>query len=199
MTLSAETMDTSDYWRINEIKNMLYCPRISFYALVMGLDRITGAATVGIEAEEDVRRKMQRRRGALHAVVSGERRFSMPVVSHQWRLVGRLDEMVVTEQGVYLVDYKDSDHDYGYWEIQMAAYQLCVEEKGDLPVLGCSIYTIPTRQYHAIAPGARAQRVLEKTLQMLQTMAETQLCPPPTSQAGKCRSCQYRRFCNDVF
>jgi CRISPR-associated exonuclease Cas4 len=198
MTLSAESIDTSDYWRINEIKNALYCPRISFYSLVMGLDRITGAAAVGIEAEEDVRRKMRRRRGALHTLVKGERRFSVPVVSHQRRLVGRLDEMVITEQGVYLVDYKDTDRDYDYWEIQMAAYRMCVEETSELPVLGCSIYTIPTHQYHTIVPSVRAIQKLEQTLQMLKTMAETQVCPSATSQAGKCRSCQYRRFCNDV-
>lgn len=191
--------DTSYYWRINELKNFLYCARIAYYALVLGIDRTTGSSEAGIAAEEETRELMQRRRKALHAVVSGERRLSVPLVSHQLQLVGKLDEMIVAPDGVYLVDYKDTDRDYGYWQAQMTAYRLCAEEEPGVKVLECYIYTIPTRQYHLIPASAQGQRVLEKTLAFLRELTNTEVCPPPTPQIGKCRTCQYQRFCNDVF
>ncbi|MBN1310270.1 MAG: CRISPR-associated protein Cas4 [Anaerolineae bacterium] len=199
MESNQQTLDTSYYWRINELKNFLYCARIAYYALALGLDRTTGLAEAGLAAEEETRRRMQRRRKALHAVVAGERHFNVALTSHRWQLVGKLDEMIVTPDGVYLVDYKDTDRDYGYWEAQMYAYRLCAEEHPGLPVLECYIYTIPTRQYHLVQPTSQGRRVLEKTLGMLQEITETEVCPPPTSHLGKCRTCQYQRFCNDVF
>lgn len=187
------------YLRINELKNYLYCPRISFYTLCLRIDRETDLSRAGITEEQVTKHRMQRRRQALHAVKSGTRHFDVPVVSHQFQLVGRLDETVETSEGLYLVDYKDTERDYGYWTLQMLAYQLCMEEAGRR-VAGVYIYTIPTRQYHEIHPNQTGDlRRLEGVLQHLRRMVEEEICPPPVDQIGKCRSCQYARFCNDIF
>jgi CRISPR/Cas system-associated exonuclease Cas4 (RecB family) len=116
--------ETDAYLRINEIKNMIYCPRISYYALCLGLDRETGLSRMGIAAEAEVKGRMRRRKHALHAVVDGERYFDVLLVSHVARLIGRIDELVATDAGVYLVDYKDTERDYGYWRAQLCAYSI---------------------------------------------------------------------------
>jgi CRISPR-associated protein Cas4 len=190
---------TAHYWRVNEIKNYLYCARISFYTLCMGLDRETGLSQMGIEAEADTKKRMKRRKHALHAVHDGTRHFDVQVVSHTHQLIGRLDEVVETETGVYLIDYKDTDKDYGYWKLQMLAYRLCIEEQTELPVLGSYVYSIPTQQYTAVKTTATHQRKLAGVLETLAEMVNSEVCPPPVKQIGKCRSCQYARFCNDVF
>ena len=190
--------DLSVYLRINELKNYIYCPRISFYTLCMGMDRTTRLAELGIEAEAEVKRRMKRRKHALHAVVDGERLFDVQVWSHEYRLVGQLDEIIRTPAGVHLVDYKDTSKDYGYWHLQMQAYMLCVAETLDEPILGCHIYLIPEIAYRTLKLTRRHMNQLLPILDALAGMAEMEVCPPPTSQRGKCRTCQYARFCNDV-
>jgi CRISPR-associated protein Cas4 len=194
-----EILDTSHYLRINEIKNHLYCPRIPYYALCLRIDRETGLSHAGIEAEAEVKGKLERRRHALHAVVDGKRDFDVMLTSHVYQLIGKLDEVVWAADGFYLVDYKDTDHDHGYWRIQMGAYLLCALESDLQPIISCYVYSIPTQEYHAIKVSERDLAQLRTTIIELQTMLGTEICPPATKQFGKCRTCQYARFCNDVF
>jgi len=189
----------SAYLRINELKNYAYCPRISFYTLCLGIDRETGLSRMGIEAEAETKVRMKRRKHALHTVVEGRRHFDVTVFSHTYRIVGRLDEVVETADGLYLIDYKDTDRDYGYWKLQMVAYRMCLDEAPAQAVLGCYIYSIPTQQYHEVRLTRRDADKLSLALTELHAMVESELCPPPVQQIGKCRVCQYARFCNDVF
>lgn len=191
-------LNTDHYLRINEIKNYIYCPRISYYGLCLGLDRETGLSQMGVAAEAEVKGRMRRRKTALHAVVDGERHYDVPLVSHEARLIGRIDELIAVETGVYLVDYKDTDRDYGYWRAQMCAYRLCAVESGFGPVLGCSVYSIPTRQYHEVNFTRRDERTVLHLRDAVEALVMSEICPPPTPHTGKCRACQYRRFCNDV-
>ncbi len=191
--------DTSGYLRINELKNYLYCSRISFYALCMGIDRETGLSHMGIEAEAEVKTRMKRRKHALHTVVAGKRILDVTLVSHVHRLIGKIDEVVETPEGAYLIDYKDTDRDYGYWKIQMCAYQLCAAESWIRPVQGCYVYSLPTQQYYPVEVNSHDYQGLERALHEIESMIREERCPPPTSQPGKCRVCQYARFCNDVF
>lgn len=189
----------STYLRINELKSYAYCPRISFYTLCLRLDRETGLSRMGIEAEAEVKTRMKRRKHALHAVVDGQRHFDVTVFSHIYQIVGRLDEVVETAAGIYLIDYKDTDRDYGYWKLQMYAYRLCLEEMLTPTILGCYIYSIPTQEYHEVKFAQRDAGKLPVALTELRAMVENEICPPPVEQIGKCRVCQYARFCNDVF
>lgn len=190
-------INTDTYFRINEIKNYSYCPRTCYYSLCLGIDRTTDLSWAGIDAEQKTKRQMQRRKQALHAVKAGVRHFDVPVVSHQCQLVGRLDEMVEAAEGVYLIDYKDTEQDHGYWKLQLLAYQLCLEEMGKT-VCATYIYTIPTRAYHRIQPKRADLERLQAILVAVQRMVTTETCPPPINHIGKCRSCQYSRFCNDI-
>lgn len=193
-------IDTSSYFRINELKNYVYCPRISFYTMCLGIDRETGLSRSGIEAESEVKSLMKRRKYALHAVVEGVRHFDVPALSHNYQLIGRIDELVETKDGVYLIDYKDTTKDFGYWRLQMAAYRLCIEEqRSSQDVLGCYVYTIPSKKYHEVNQKATDGQALTQILDHLRQMTTYEICPPPVAQIGKCRVCQYARFCNDVF
>jgi len=189
--------DTDHYLRINEIKNYLYCPRISFYTLCLHIDRETDLSKGGIRAEQQIKDKMKRRKSALHAVHEGIRQYDVQLVSHRHRMIGRIDEIVETEAGIYLVDYKDTDRDYGYWQTQMAAYVLAAQETG-AQVLGSYIYTIPTRKYQIVTIEPRDIQRLTQIIAALHNMTTSEICPPPVTQIGKCQSCQYQNFCADV-
>lgn len=188
---------TDHYLRINEIKNYCYCPRIPFYALCMGIDRETALSRMGIEREGQTKQRMKRRKHALHAVHDGARQMDVSVVHHELRLVGRIDEIVNTEEGVYVVDYKDTDRDYGYWRVQMLAYQRCLEAVGH-KVLGCYVYTIPDQIYHLLKLTARDENRLKNILEVLWDMVEREVIPEPTTDLQRCRTCPYERLCNDV-
>jgi len=191
-------LTTDHYLRINELKNYTYCPRITFYELCLDLNRTTRLAELGVEAEKETKGRMKRRKHALHAVTSGLRHLDVTVVSHVYRLIGKIDEVVETAEGLHLVDYKDTDRDYGYWKIQMQGYALCAAETLGRPILGTHIYVIPTQTYQAIRLTAREIRKLTDVAAEINSMVAQEICPAPTPHAGKCRTCQYRRFCNDV-
>ena len=191
-------VDTTAFLRINELKNALYCMRISYYALCLDLDRITRLAELGVEAEQETKHRMKRRKHALHSIVDGERYLSVPVWSAELQLVGQVDELIIAEDGVYVVDYKDTVQDYGYWAVQMAAYGHCVRECFEVEVKGSYVYTIPDMTYHEVNITRRTTQKLTDILDQLYEMIQTQRCPPPAKQIGKCRSCQFSRFCNDV-
>jgi len=190
-------MNTDDYLRINEIKNYLYCPRIPFYLLCMGMDRDTALARIGVEQEAIAKKRMKRRQHALHAVHDGTRHFDVPVLHHDLRLIGRVDEVVETEAGVYLVDYKDTDQNHGYWRVQMTAYRLCMEA-ARVTVLGCYIYTIPEQAYKPVKSTPKDEAKLVEIIGALHEIIASEFCPPPTPHIRKCHTCQYVRFCNDV-
>ncbi len=192
------TTDTTLYLRINELKNYTYCPRISFYALCLGLDRETGLSRTGIKAEAETKVRMKRRKHALHSVKEGQRHFDVTVYSHTLQLVGRLDEIVETSDGLYLIDYKDAVHDHGYWELQMGAYRRCAEETLKQTVLGLFVYDIGNQTYQPVNVTARAERQIRDIVAALHQMIDREICPPPTPHVGKCNVCQYIRFCNDI-
>jgi CRISPR-associated protein Cas4 len=187
-----------DYLRINEIKNYLYCARISYYTLCLMLDRETDLSKGGIREEQEAKKAMKRRKHALHAVHDGTRQFDVDVVHHDLRYVGKVDEMVTTSDGVYLIDYKDTDRDYGYWQVQMLGYQLAAQAMG-YTVLGCYVYIIPKKDYKSVTFKPKHQQQLTEILSALREMVETERMPESTSNMGKCLSCQYARLCNDVF
>lgn len=190
-------LNIDHYLRINEIKNYSYCFRIAYYTLCMRLDRETGLSSMGTLAEVETKRKMRRRQHALHAIVNGERHYNVMLISHKQRLIGRLDELIVTNNGCYLIDYKDTNRDHGYWKTQMCAYKICAAEQG-FHVLGCYIYTIPTQQYVEIHPTPRDEKRVIQLRDTIEQMITTEICPDPTPHYSKCHVCQYRRFCNDV-
>jgi CRISPR-associated exonuclease Cas4 len=199
MSIVPTQIDTSTFLRVNEIKNWLYCARISYYALCLRLDRETGLSQAGIDAETETKRLMTRRRHALHAVVDGQRHFDVALYEANLRLTGKLDELVETADGVYLIDYKDTVRDYGYWRAQMCAYRRCARATLGQPVLGCFVYAIPERRYIEVKLTRRDEQQLDNILTALAVLLKSEVCPQPTSQVGKCRTCQYLRFCNDVF
>lgn len=191
-------LTTDHYLRINELKNYVYCPRISYYELCLSLNRATRLAELGVEAEKETKRRMRRRKHALHAVTNGIRHLDVAVASHEYGLVGRIDEVVETPGGLHLVDYKDTERDYGYWKIQMQAYALCAAETLNQMVLGTYVYIIPDQVYRPIRLTMREIQKLTDAIEHIQAMIAREVCPPPTAHVAKCRTCQYRHFCNDV-
>lgn len=186
------------YTRINEIKNYLYCPRISFYTLCLRIDRETDLSLGGIAAEKRTKQLMKRRKNALHTVYNGIRHFDVLLESHRHHFLGRIDEIVETDEGVYLVDYKDTPHDYGYWLMQMTAYRLAALENG-MDVLGCYVYIIPDQVFQPISPTMANERRLIALIKSIEEMVLSECCPPAVDKIGKCRSCQYVRICGDIY
>lgn len=190
--------DTDHYLRINEIKNYIYCARIPYYRLCLGLDLETGLSRAGVTAEAETKTRMKRRKHALHSVKEGQRHFDVQLYSTTHQIIGRLDEIVETAGGLYLIDYKDAIRDHGYQEVQMGAYQRCAQEMLSQPVLGQYVYDIGAQRYVPIEVTAQTDRQLQRIVQDLHELIRREVCPPPTAHTGKCNVCQYSRFCNDV-
>jgi len=81
---------------------------------------------------------------------------------------------------------------------QLAAYALLAEERWRKPARRCFIYLIAAKKAAEVEITDGARRYVSRLLGEMRDMVTHQRVPPPTRRAGRCRECEYRRFCNDV-
>ena len=131
---------------VTDLKQWAYCPRIPYYHHVMPVEF---ARTYKMERGRDVEaavQAMEKRRGfRRYGLERGERRFGVWLHSVTLGLSGKLDLLIVTEDGCYPVDFKDTEggvrHNH---RVQLAAYALLVEEKLARPVPIAFVYLVPS-------------------------------------------------------
>jgi CRISPR-associated exonuclease Cas4 len=188
-------------FRVTDLKQYLYCPRIVYYAYCLPQVRpVTAKMTAGEQAHLDEEGREQRRSLRCYGLSSGEREFDVWLESESLGLRGRLD-MAILVPGVEAipVEYKDSTRRAGmHWILQVVAYGEMLAEQSRLPVRRGFLYAIPTRQSEAVTltPARRAK--LRETVEAMRDMVARERMPDPPRSRRPCLTCEFRRFCNDV-
>jgi len=195
--------DPEPPFRVTDLKQWVYCPRILYYQFCLPDVRpVTYKMEAGAEAgrrEEDreVRRSLQR-----YELETGRREFDVQVSSLRLGLRGKVD-LVIWVEGpsdaeVIPVDYKLSRTMEKHFQLQLLAYGLMLEEKSQIPARRGFLYSIPERCAYEVKFTARMKTTFQATLESMQMMLRSEAMPEPTTQHGKCVNCEFRRFCNDV-
>ncbi len=187
-------------FKVTDLKQWVYCPRILYYELCLPDVRPTtykmeaGAAAGQAEEGREERRSLR-----AYGVAAGDREFAVYVRSDRLGLRGEIDLVITTLDGeVIPVDYKLSEMTGPHVKLQVAAYALLLEEIRQCQVQRGFVYLIPERRAEAvpIGPGLRAKT--QAALTEMQAMLKSEKMPPPADSLRKCTACEFRRFCNDV-
>jgi CRISPR-associated exonuclease Cas4 len=189
-------------FRVIDLKQYVYCPRVAYYHLVLPDVRpITYNMEHGLESHVQAEGRERRRSLVAYGLKEGERRFSVPLWSAELGLSGELDMLIETETERIPVDYKDSEKIGEHFKLQLMAYGRLLEEtEGPTarPVRRGFLYLIPLRKAVEVKFTPRLRQELAGALASIQAMAARQLMPGPTDRTRRCVDCEFRRFCNDV-
>jgi CRISPR-associated exonuclease Cas4 len=185
---------------VTDLKNYAHCARIAYFEqTLMNIRPRTYAMDAGDEAHTEERARARRRTLWAYGLPKGERQFNVRVSDATLGLIGVIDELVTTPEGLLLpVDYKLSRKVNDSFALQVVAYAMLLEAAYQRPVQQGYIYLIGERRLHTIAVTEAGRGAVQDALDTIRAMLRAETLPPPTPQRAKCRACEWRRFCNDV-
>jgi len=187
-------------FRVTDLKQWMYCPRIVYFLYCLPHVRpVTYLMEEGRLAHERAWQREKRRSLRAYGVEDGERLFDEMIISSRLHLIGKPDMIILRDEEVVPVDYKDSTSKPGpHVRIQLAAYGLLAAEKFSRPARHGFVYSLPLRRATEIKfTPALNKKVTRAVAAMLQAVSGEQM-PSPPSKRGPCINCEFRRFCNDV-
>ena len=191
---------------VTDLKQYVCCPRIVFYRYCLPRVRpVTYTMEEGIRTHLEEERREERRSLRNYGLTEGERTFHFAVQSATLGLTGSIDLVIVTPSReaanaeAIVVDYKNSEkRGSAHFALQLAAYALLVEEAWQLPVKRGYLYSIPLRRAELVAITPHLRRKVMQTVKEIRRIVEHETMPPPPAALGRCLTCEFRRFCNDV-
>jgi CRISPR-associated exonuclease Cas4 len=187
--------------RVNDLKQFEYCPRIVFYNTVMPLERkVSFKMQRGSEAEFRLDALEKRRSLRRYNLADGERRFHVWLHSERLGLSGKMDLLVVSQQGYFPVDFKYTRGRPRRNHIsQLAGYSVLVEDHFNTHVETGFIYLAPIGELVAIKMTAELKEEVPQRLAEIRSMIREELLPQPTAVRARCNECEFRNYCGDIF
>lgn len=197
--ISGDNLTDEITFTITDLKQYSYCPRIFYYhACLPDVRPVTAKMQHGIQAHEQEQKRAARRTLHQYHVVEGERQFDVPVVSSALRLSGQIDEVVVSPEGTFPVDYKLAKHPGQHFKLQLTAYAMLLEEMTNTRIKQGYLYLIPKRELVTVRFTTKLRQMVTDALRHMTEIANEEWMPPPTDKHQRCIDCEFRRFCNDV-
>jgi CRISPR-associated exonuclease Cas4 len=190
-------------WRVTDLKQYVYCPRILYYITCLPAVRpTTYKMEASQQAHEEEQAREQRRSLRAYGLERGERHFDVPLASERLGLRGEVDMVIETDESgrpeLIPVDYKLSTKAPEHFQLQLTAYALLLEDQWGVPVRRGFLYLIPLRKAQELRITARQRTALDEALAVMNAALLYERMPPPTRHRAKCVACEFRRFCNDV-
>jgi CRISPR-associated exonuclease Cas4 len=191
---------------VTDLKQYTCCPRIVFYRYCLPTIRpLTFLMEEGIRQHEEEEDREERRGLRHYQLQEGERFFHLALHSEELGLAARIDLTIVTpsrtapDAEAIVVEYKHSEQKAGaHFKLQLAAYALLLEEAWNIPVKRGFIYSIPLKQAEVVIITPSLRKKVVQTVNHIRQLVDHQAMPEPTTTQGRCITCEFRRFCNDV-
>ena len=195
-------MATSDILlRVSDLRQWEYCPRVVYYRYVLPVPyresyKMQRARHVEEQEQERELRRTARRYG-LHDV---RKRFNVSLESKEKGLVGKIDLLLDTEHEAWPVEVKDTSGGVRRNHVaQLSAYAVLIEGCLMKTCTRGFVYLTQERRAEAIElSGIVKQRVCDRIEEIRTTIVEQEL-PEATELRGRCRDCEYRNYCGDIF
>lgn len=196
-------------YRVTDIKQAAYCPRIAFYTYVLPVGkRPTRKMGFGTVAHEQVERLEARRTLSRYGLREAERVWGVWLTSEGLRMSGRLDLLLklppkpeTPEAPRYIpVDFKRTAGPvYQNHRLQLAAYALLVEEGYGQAVTTGFIYRIPEGRPEVVAIEDGLKRRVWEMVAEIDAMVQAERMPLPTPHRGRCQDCEFQNYCADIW
>ncbi len=108
--------------------------------------------------------------------------------------------LVITKKGYYPVDFKYTDKYPGRNHLyQLGGYALLVEDKFKEKVSKGFVYLIPKNDVIIFNLSDGFKEGIIKMLEEMKVIIKKEHMPPPTNYRNRCKECEFRNYCNDVF
>ena len=178
---------------VSLIKEYLFCPRIPYFILVMGIKEITtGSMELGKDVELLEKEKSKRRTTLFRREKILNKWINLRVYSERLKLYGVVDEVVETDKGFHVIEYK-----YGALlrrgvMYQAIAYAMLVSEHFRRRVNSVILVDLSTGRHLEIPFEERHANHVKWIVRELEKIVKEGKIPP---MGNKCESCLYRKFC----
>lgn len=186
-------------FRVTDLKQWVYCPRILYFELCLPEVRPTtykmeaGREAGRAEVSREIRRSLLK-----YGVLEGERKFEVELASSHYGLRGKVDLIILGRDEVIPVDYKLSRVAGDHFKMQLMAYGLLLEEATGLPARRGYLYLLPEKCREEVKFRAELRQKVLRALDEMHAMLYREIMPEPVLNRKKCLGCEFRRFCNDV-
>jgi len=190
-------------WRVTDLKQYVYCPRILYYHTCLPRVRpTTFKMRAGIASHAQAENRERRRTLRAYGLEAGQRHFNVPLVSERLGMRGEVDLVIEVmddrQKQAIPVDYKFSRKVGRHFQLQITAYAVMLEDAWGLPVGRGFLYLIPRRQAEEVRITSHRRAALDKALRAMNEILHHERMPAPTKYRARCLTCEFRRFCNDV-
>lgn len=185
---------------VSDLRQHTYCPRIPYFTYVMPLHRpVTAKMREGIQVHDEQEQREQRRNLSKYRLGKpAERLEDVALCSRELNLSGRVDMLLLTDDEIIPVEYKNGRGPVGTnHRLQLAALALLIEERWDRPVHRAFVHFVPVGRHAEVVITDELRRRVREALAELGDMVEGETMPDATAVLGRCTDCEFRRFCND--
>ncbi len=188
-------------FRVTDLKQFAYCPRIPFYQHIMGFHgKPTYKMEQGKLAQSAIESLEKRRRFREYGLSEGKRHFGLSLFSDGLGLSGKLDLLIETPDACYPVDFKyTTGRPHHNHLLQLAGYSLLVAAHFSKPVPAGFIFIITEDVTFRFTMTEALRSEARSALASMRDMIEREAFPEPTALRGRCADCEYRNFCADIF
>lgn len=186
--------------RVTDVKQYVYCPRIIYFTYVCPVEKkITRKMEYG-KAEHVTLDGLERRRTLRrYRLAEGQRHFHLRLWSERLALEGLLDLCLAAGSEYFPVEFKFSTRSGGLnHKYQLVSYAMLLEETYRRPVRYGLLYLVPRQEVQEVIITPEARKFVTQVLDRIRRIVEREVFPPATPARGRCRDCEYRRFCGDV-
>ena len=115
--------DVDFIFRVTDLKQYSYCPRILYYHTTLPQVRpLTYKMTAGIQAHHEAAGREKRRSLRTYGLKDGRRFFDVPVVNVGLMLSGEVDMVIETADELIPVDYKQAKRIGKHYKLQLMGY-----------------------------------------------------------------------------
>ncbi len=183
---------------VTDLKQYAFCPRVVYFERCLPDFRPrTYKMDAGKQEHAHEAKRAARRRLTRFGLDEAERYYDVWLESPQLGLIGRLDEVLVTPEAAYPVDYKLSEKVQSHHRLQIAAYAALVEDQWQMPVPHGYIVLIGQRRAETVIIGETLKEQFIQVMEDIRRITYHEYLPPPPHSRRPCQVCEFRRACND--
>ena len=189
-------MAERNWFRVTDLKEYTFCPRVLYYENCLpDLRPSTYKMGAGVRAHQNERKEAARR---TYGLPEGEHHFNLTLTSEALGLIGEIDEVILTPDEAFVVDYKLAKKVGNNFKLQVVAYAMLLMESWNVSVRESFVYLIPTRKLQPVKVTSQIQAKVRQAVEHMHRIVEQEEMPPPPPNTRQCITCKHRRFCNDV-
>jgi CRISPR-associated exonuclease Cas4 len=194
-------MRTQCDFRVTDLKQYAYCPRIPFYQHVMGFHgKPTFKMEQGKAAQSAFEALERRRRFREYGLAEGRRHFGLSLYSSEWNVAGKLDLLIETDDACYPVDFKyTTGRPHRNHRFQLAGYALLAAAHFGKPAPAGFIFITTDDVVFRFGMTASLLAEAQAAIEDMNRTIGNEIFPEPTPVRARCADCEYRNFCGDVF